>query len=46
MLSDLSKWQRAARQAGAEASRLFHPDVVSAALEGVYRGATGRSEVP
>ncbi len=43
ILDDLPRWRAKAARAGAEAGRRFHPDVVAAQLEEVYRGAIARS---
>jgi glycosyltransferase involved in cell wall biosynthesis len=37
ILANLPRWRAAAAQAGAEASRRFHPDVVAAKLDAIYR---------
>jgi glycosyltransferase involved in cell wall biosynthesis len=42
MLADLPRWRAGAAQAGAEAARRFHPDVVAAQLETIYREAIVR----
>lgn len=41
MLARLDVWKSVARQAGAIATKRFHPDEVWAALEPVYRSAAG-----
>jgi glycosyltransferase involved in cell wall biosynthesis len=46
MLGSLPRWRAAAAQAGAVASRRFHPDVVAEQLEAVYRDAIARRETP
>jgi glycosyltransferase involved in cell wall biosynthesis len=46
MLADLPRWRAAAAQAGAEASRRFHPDLVASRLEEVYREAAARHDKP
>jgi glycosyltransferase involved in cell wall biosynthesis len=43
ILGDLPAWREKAVSAGAEAARRFHPDLVAAQLEGVYRDAIARS---
>jgi glycosyltransferase involved in cell wall biosynthesis len=44
MLGDLPRWREEALMAGAEASRRFHPGIVAAQLEQVYREAISRPE--
>jgi glycosyltransferase involved in cell wall biosynthesis len=39
MLADLPRWRAGAVRAGAEAARRFHPDLIAAQLETVYREA-------
>ena len=46
ILDSLPRWRAAAAQAGAEASRRFHPDVVAAQLEDVYREVLARAGRP
>lgn len=46
ILDSLPRWRAAAAQAGAEASRRFHPDVVAAQLEEVYREVVARAWRP
>ena len=42
ILANLPRWRAAAAQAGAEASRRFHPDAVAARLEAIYREIISR----
>jgi glycosyltransferase involved in cell wall biosynthesis len=44
MLGDLDRWREDARLAGAEASRRFHPSVIAAQLEQIYREALSGPE--
>jgi glycosyltransferase involved in cell wall biosynthesis len=46
ILDSLPRWRAAAVQAGAEASRRFHSDVVAARLEEVYREVIARAGRP
>ena len=46
ILDSLPRWRAAAAQAGAEASRRFHPDLVAARLEEVYRDVVARAGRP
>ena len=46
ILDSLPRWRAAAAQAGAEASRRFHPDLVAARLEEVYREVVARAGRP
>ena len=42
ILANLPRWRAAAAQAGAEASRRFHPDAVAGRLEAIYREIISR----
>jgi glycosyltransferase involved in cell wall biosynthesis len=44
ILDNHPRWRAAAAQAGAEASRRFHPDLVASQLEQVYREALSRPD--